>query len=41
MPLDTIPRREAFVASVEPLHRRPAWRRAQQIDDALMKQMAA
>jgi glutathione S-transferase len=40
MQFDTIPRREAFVAYVEHLRQRPAWQRAQQIDDALMKQMA-
>lgn len=41
MQFDTIPKREAFVAYVHHLHQRPAWQRAQQLDDALLKQMAA
>lgn len=41
MQFDTVPQRAAFVAYVEHLHQRPAWQRAQQLDDALMKQMAA
>lgn len=41
MQFDTIPKREAFAGYVAHLHQRPAWQRAQQIDDALIKQMAA
>ena len=41
MQFNTIPQREAFVAYVGHLHQRPAWQRAQQLDDALMTQMAA
>jgi glutathione S-transferase len=40
MQFNTIPKREAFVAYVDHLHQRPAWLRAQQIDDGLVKQMA-
>lgn len=40
MQFDTIPKREAFAAYVAHLHQRPAWQRAQQIDDALIKQLA-